>query len=104
MKIKFLADEDLRRAIVVGVRRREPSVSFLRAFDVGAAGKDDPIVLGIAASEARILISHDAKTMPQHFHQFIALQASPGIFLIPQKLPLEYGHRRVGDVLGYFGS
>lgn len=88
MKIKFLADENLRRAIVLGVRRREPSVSFLHAFDVGAAGKDDPTVLQIAASEGRVLVSHDFRTMPQHFRQFIAGRASPGLILIPQKLGL----------------
>lgn len=88
MKIKFLADEDLRQAIVLGVRRREPSISFLHAFDVGAAGKDDPTVLQIAANEGRALVSHDLRTMPQHFYQFIAGQASPGLILIPQKLGL----------------
>jgi hypothetical protein len=54
--IKFLGDENLRRAIVLGVRRREPSVSFVQAFDVGAAGKDDAEVLRIAANEGRILV------------------------------------------------
>jgi len=41
MRIKFLADENLRRAIVLGVRRREPSANFVEAFEVGAAGKGD---------------------------------------------------------------
>lgn len=59
MKITFLADENLRRAVVLGVRRREPGVSFLQSFEVGAAGKDDPTVLQIAAREGRILVSHD---------------------------------------------
>lgn len=88
MKIKFLADEDLRRAIVLGVRRREPSVSFLHAFEVSAAGKDDAAVLQIAAKEGRILVSHDLRTMPQAFRRFIAQQSSPGLILIPQKLEL----------------
>lgn len=86
MTIKFLGDENLRRAIVLGVRRREPSLSFVQAFDVGAAGKDDAEVLRIAANEGRILVSHDFRTMPQHFQQLIAKQASPGLILIPQKL------------------
>ena len=88
MKIKFLADENLRRAIVLGLRRREPSVSFVQAYEAGAAGKDDLPVLQIAAEQNRILVSHDLKTIPQHFGHFIAQQASPGVILIPQKLPL----------------
>lgn len=88
MKIKFLADEDLRRAIVLGVRRREPTVSFAHAFDVGAAGLDDHAVLQLAAKEGCILVSHDLRTIPQHFRLFITRHTSPGVFLIPQKLPV----------------
>jgi hypothetical protein len=88
MKIQFLADENLRRAIVLGLRRREPSASFVQAYEAGATGKDDLTVLQIAAEQNRILVSHALKTMPQHFRHFIARQASPGVILIPQKLPL----------------
>jgi predicted nuclease of predicted toxin-antitoxin system len=55
-------------------------------LEVGAAGKDDPEVLRIAANEGRILVSHDLRTMPGHFGEFIAGTASPGLILIPQKL------------------
>jgi hypothetical protein len=85
VKIKFLADENLRQAIVLGLRRREPSVSFLRSFQAGA---DDLALLQIAANEGRILVSHDVRTMPRHFGQFIAGQSSPGLILVPQKLEL----------------
>lgn len=88
MKIKFLADENFRRAIQVGLRRIEPAVSFLHAFEVGAAGQDDFTVLQIAADEGRILVSHDFKTMPQHFSRFVTRRASPGLFLIPQQLSI----------------
>ena len=88
MKIKFLADENLRRAIMLGLRRREPTANFVLAYEAGAAGKDDLAVLQIAAEQNRILVSHDLRTMPQHFRHFIARQTSPGVILIPQKLPL----------------
>lgn len=88
MKIRFLADENLRRAIVLGLRRREPSASFVQAYEVGAAGKDDLTVLGIAAKQNCILVSHDFRTMPKHFRRFIEEQSSPGVILVPQNLPL----------------
>lgn len=88
MKIKFLADEDLRRALVLGLRGREPSASFVQAYEAGTRGKDDPTVLQIAAEQNRILVSHDVRTLPRHFRHFITRQSSPGVFLIPQKLPL----------------
>jgi len=79
VKIKFLADENLRRAIILGVRRREPSVSFVQAFEAETAGEDDPTVLRIAAHNGRVLVSHDLRTLPRHFHDFLARQASPGV-------------------------
>ena len=88
MKLKFLADEDLRRAIVLGVRRREPSVSFIESFEAGSNGKDDLTVLEIAAGDGRILVSHDARTMPGYFRTFIARQESPGLILVPQRAAL----------------
>jgi predicted nuclease of predicted toxin-antitoxin system len=88
MKVKFLADENLRRAIVLGLRRREPSVSFVQAYEAGSRGKDDPTVLQLAAEQNRILVSHDVRTLPRHFRHFIIRQASPGVFLVPQQLPL----------------
>ena len=59
MRTQFLADENLRRAIVLGVRRREPGVSFVEAVQAGTVGKQDPAVLRIAARENRILVSKE---------------------------------------------
>jgi predicted nuclease of predicted toxin-antitoxin system len=91
MKIKFLADENLRRAIVLGLRRREPSVSFVQAYEAGAAGKDDLTVLQIAAEQNRIPVSHDLKTILQHFRHFIARQTSPGVILTEMKNSADRG-------------
>jgi len=88
MKVKYLADENLRRAIVLGVRRREPSVSFSQAHEAGAAGRHDLAVLEIAAEQNSILVSHDVRTIPAHFQDFISQRRSPGAFLIPQRLPV----------------
>ena len=60
----------------------------MQAYEAGAAGKDDLTVLQIAAEQNRILVSHDLRSMPQHFRHFLSRQTSPGVILIPQKLPL----------------
>jgi len=88
VKIKYLADEDLRLAIVLGVRRREPAISFVRALEMGLRGKDDQSLLRGAAQDGRILVSHDLRTMPQNFQRFALRAPSPGVFLIPQHLAL----------------
>lgn len=51
MKVRFQADADLRRPIIAGLRRREPTVDFRTAHDAGLAGLDDATVLAIAADE-----------------------------------------------------
>ena len=88
MKAKFLADEVLRRAVVLGVRRREPTISFVTSSDVGARGMDDAAVLKMAAQHGRIVVSHDVRTMPNHFRAFVEREAHPGLILVPQRLKL----------------
>ncbi len=87
MRLRFLADLDLRRSIVAGLKRREPSVDFQSGQTAGLEGLEDPDVLVLAAREARILVSHDFRTMPRHFCYFVARHHSPGVFLISQALP-----------------
>ncbi len=67
MKVGFLADADLNRAIVTGVLRREPSLDFLTAQVAGLRGMNDPGVLALAAERQPAVVSHDVGTMPAHF-------------------------------------
>jgi hypothetical protein len=87
--IRFLADASLREAIVRGCRRREPGMDFLSANDAKLEGVPDPDVLRMAAEQKRVLVTHDFKTMPRHFAEFIqAHSSSPGVILVPQYLPI----------------
>jgi hypothetical protein len=84
MKTRFLADADFTHDIVNGVLRREPAVDFRAALHELRALSDRQ-VLDLAASEGRILVSHDRKTMPRAFGEFIQVATSPGLFIISQK-------------------
>jgi hypothetical protein len=87
VKVRFLADADLNKTIVSGVLRREPSTDFLTAQAAGLRGMNDPQVLALAAERERVLVSHDAGTMPAHFRAFRnAGKYSSGVFLVPQSL------------------
>jgi hypothetical protein len=55
----------------------------------------DPDVLALAASLERVLVSHDYRTMPGHFYQFLKECASPGLVLIPQQWPVGLAVRRL---------
>jgi hypothetical protein len=87
VKVRFLADADLDKAIVSGVLRREPSIDFQTAHAAGLRGMQDPEVLALAAGQQRILVSHDVGSMPAHFRKFRNDgKHSAGVFLVPQSL------------------
>ena len=92
MKVRYQADADLDQRIVRATRRREPVIDFQPALaaaaGVGLAGLSDPQVLALSGEEGRILVTHDRRTMPHHFAQFIATAVSPGIIIISRRMPL----------------
>lgn len=88
MKIRFQADADLNQIILLATVRREPTIDFQRALAASLVSLNDKEVLALAAKEGRILVTHDRKTMPKHFSEFITLETSPGLIIIPQHLPV----------------
>jgi len=88
MKIRFRADADLNQILLLATIRREPNIDFLSADAAGLAGLKDIDVLALAAREGRVLVSHDQKTMPRYFAEFITHTPSPGLLIIPQHLSI----------------
>jgi Domain of unknown function (DUF5615) len=87
-KVRFQADADLRQAIVAGVIRRQSSIDFQSAHVAGLEGIKDPQVLTLAARDSRVLVTHDRKTMPTEFGEFVMSQTSSGLLIISQSLPI----------------
>ena len=90
MSIRFQADNDLKRIIVDATLRREPRIDFQTAQAARLDSLEDEAVLRLAASQSRILVSHDKRTMPSAFASFTASGGtSPGVLLvIPQNAPI----------------
>lgn len=89
MTVRFQADADLHLAILLGVTRREPSVDFRTAVSAELEGLQDTDVLSLAAASGRVLVTHDRRTMPSHFADFLGLgRRSPGVLIVPQSLPI----------------
>jgi predicted nuclease of predicted toxin-antitoxin system len=86
MKIRFQADADLNQIILLATVRREPAIDFQAAGAAGLAHRQDREVLTLAAQEGRVLVTHDQKTMPRHFAEFITTETSPGLLVVPQHL------------------
>lgn len=72
-KIRFQADADFKQAIVIGTIRRQPNLDFQSAYAARFEGKKDSEVLVIAAQDGRVLVTHDRKTMPAEFDEFIII-------------------------------
>jgi hypothetical protein len=90
VRIRFQADNDLRKAILYGVVREQPLIDFRSAQTAKLENVPDPQVLASTADDGCILISHDFQTMPAHFRQFILNRTCPGVFLIRQDLPVSH--------------
>src|SRR3989442_1875302 len=88
MKVRFLADYDFNAEIVDGLLRRESSIDIKPGFEAGLQGISDPDVLDKAADDGRVLVTHDHRTMPRHFAEFVSHRQSPGVLIIPQRIEI----------------
>ena len=58
--MNWLADENLRNAIIRGILRRSPAFDVLRAQDVPQiSGKEDLAIRRFATTEGRVAVTHD---------------------------------------------
>lgn len=88
MRIRFLADANLDQDIVAGILRREPEVDFELPQGVIPERMPDREVLVVARSLGRVLVTHDVRTMPRRFGEFVAGSDSPGLILVPTSMPM----------------
>lgn len=87
-RVRFQADADLRQSIVTGIIRKQPNLNFQSANEAELEGIKDPEVLEIAARDGRLLVTHDRKTMPTEFGQYILSRTSSGVLILSQSLPI----------------
>ena len=62
--LRLLSDENFNGDIVRGLRRREPELDLVRVQDIGLMGAEDLDILGWAAENNRVLLTHDRATVP----------------------------------------
>jgi hypothetical protein len=95
MRPRFQADADFNEEIVSGLLRNHADLDFQTAQEAGLRGIPDPEVLARAADDRRILVTHDRRTMPTHFADFVQQRESPGVIIISQRV----GVKRAMDEL-----
>lgn len=64
-------------------------MDFVSSQEAGLDGVADPELLDRAALEDRVLVSHDRRTMIDHFRAHLAAgKFSPGLLIVPQDAPI----------------
>ncbi|MEN3329327.1 MAG: hypothetical protein V7638_4134 [Acidobacteriota bacterium] len=85
--IRLLTDEDFNHNILRGLIRRVPHLDFVLVHDVGLTSRPDPVLLKWAASNHRIIITHDETTMVPYAKELVRLgEPMAGVILLPQSL------------------
>lgn len=87
--LRLAADENLDIRIVHALKGQAPELNLLRVQDAGLAQAEDPQVLEWAAREHRVLLTHDANTIPRFaFDRVRAGKPMPGVVEIATRLPI----------------
>jgi predicted nuclease of predicted toxin-antitoxin system len=85
--LKLLSDENFNGDIVRGLFLRQPNLDLLRVQDVGLRKMDNPTILAWAASNERILLTHDRATVPDFaYERMVRGEAMAGIFVVNDRM------------------
>ena len=81
--IRLLVDQNFNGHILDGLTRHDPGLNFLHVRNVGLAAAPDPVLLEWAATQDRVLLTHDRRTIPAFAYSRVATsQRMPGVFLV----------------------
>jgi hypothetical protein len=81
--LRLAADENFNNDIVRGLFRVRPTIDLVRVQDTEVAGASDSTLLEWAATEGRILLTHDERTVPRWaLHRVEAGFTMPGVFVV----------------------
>jgi hypothetical protein len=88
-RVKWLADENFRHAILRGLWRRSPGIDIVRVQDLtNLSGAEDVVILAWATAEGRIVLTHDMSTMiPAIREQNRRTQKCSPVVLVSDSLP-----------------
>ena len=87
--LSLLSDENFNGDIVRGLFLHQPNLDLLRVQDTGLREVDDPEILDWAASNERILLTHDRATMPDFaYERLVRGEKMTGLFVVNDRMPI----------------
>jgi hypothetical protein len=94
---RLLFDENFNHRIVHGLQLRVPDLDFVIAQEIELKGAKDPELLGWAATENRIVVTHDVDTLLKFaYERIVGGHLMPGVIAVPQNLPIG---QAIGDLV-----
>lgn len=85
--LSLLSDENFNGDIVRGLFLRQPTLDLCRVQDVGLQKLDDPVILEWAATNNRILLTHDRATMPDFAYARLNKgESMAGMFVVNDRM------------------
>jgi hypothetical protein len=88
LSICFLADANFKQRIVEGLLLRSPQIDFELPQNVIPQGMKGPQALELGAVRGRIIVTHDVRTMPDHFSAFVEGRSCPELILVPKRMAI----------------
>jgi hypothetical protein len=87
--LRLVSDENFNGDLVRGLFRRHPELELVRVQEVGLMQRPDADILEWAASQGRVLLSHDVSSVPPAAHQRVRDgKPMPGVFIVPDRMPI----------------
>jgi hypothetical protein len=84
--LRFLTDEDFDGRLTSALLARVPGLDLVRVQDAGLMHAPDPDILARAASQDRIVLTHDRNTMTGFASARVnAGQPMPGLFVVDRQ-------------------
>jgi hypothetical protein len=87
--MRLAADENFHGTTLKQLHKRLPVLDIVRVQDTEMYQQPDPIVLGWAARENRIILTHDVHTLVGDAYERINKNLPmPGVIFVPDKFPI----------------
>lgn len=87
--LRLLSDENFNGDLVRGLFRRHLDLDLVRVQDVALMRTPDPDILEWAATQGRVLLSHDISTVPPAAYRRVGEgKPMPGVFVVPERMPI----------------
>ncbi len=87
--LSVFVDQDFDHDILRGLRLRLHELDAITALQAGLDRKSDPEILAWAATQNRVVLTHDRNTMTAHaFHRVRNGEPMPGVFIVPREMPV----------------